>query len=104
MKHITLPLIRCAQSIVGLWLASALLTGCSTTVYKKGDAAAGTYREAAWQVHDASRDLELTMSSLNALVNKPAADLKPQYVRFSRSLDQFESSVDRNDKAAGKVA
>ena len=84
--------------------AAALFCGCSTTVYKKGDAAADSYREAAWQVHDAGMDLELTMNSLNNLVNKPAADLKPQFVRYGRALDRFRDSADRNDKAAEQLA
>ena len=70
-----------------LALAGAWLAGCSTTVYQRGDRAAGSAQAAAMQAQTESQALAGTMATLNSLVDKPAADLKPQYQSFNSALD-----------------
>jgi len=82
-----------------LWLA-----GCASVGYNKGDATARALENAATQAQDESRTLELTMTSLNDLVNKPAADLKPQFEKFSKALDQLAAAEKRTDAASISVS
>jgi len=76
------------------------LAGCKTSTYKRGDAAARSLQNAAAEVQIQSRDLNITMSSLEYLINKPAADLRPQFKQFGKNLDRLEASARRNEKAA----
>jgi hypothetical protein len=82
----------------------ALLTGCETDGFKKGDSAARSYRDASWEVQAESRTLDSTIASLNSLVNQPAADLKPQFERFDQCLYQLEHAAERNEHAAVRIA
>ncbi len=75
-----------------LLLAVALLPGCSSTGYKKSDAAASRLHEAAGAVQLESRNLEATMTALNDMTNSPSGDLRPQFQRFSSALDGLISS------------
>ncbi|HVV01426.1 MAG TPA: DUF2959 family protein [Verrucomicrobiae bacterium] len=78
------------------------LTGCQTP-YSKGDAAAQSYRQASWEVQAETRDLKTTMATLNNLVDKPAADLKPQFEAFDAALYRLEADESRNAQAAGRI-
>jgi hypothetical protein len=44
------------------------------------------------------------MGTLDDLVNKPEADLKPQFKRFSKSLDALAASASRNERSEARVA
>lgn len=79
-------------------MAMAGMTGCTSTGIHKGDSAAKYLRLAAEEIQVESRHLEVTMDALNALVNQPAADLKPQYHRFSSALDRLVASTERVDR------
>ena len=81
-------------------IAFACFLGCRTSTYKRGEMAARSLQNAATEVQIQSQQLSLTMSSLEDLVNKPGADLRPQFKLFSENLDRLEASARRNDKAA----
>ena len=85
-------------------LSVLVIAGCVTTSHDKGDSTARSLERAAAEVQGQSRALDLTMNSLNDLVNNPGADLKPQYATFSRSLDQLEASAKRNAAAQTNVS
>ena len=82
-----------------IWLA-----GCSTTVYKQGDQAAGSAEAAALAVQTESQTLAGTMTTLSNLVEKPAADLKPQFHDFSAGLDNLVAAVKRAEAARTQFA
>ena len=81
--------------VSALVLAAVWLAGCSTTVYHQGDKAAGSSRTAALKVQTESQALAGTMATLNNLVDKPAADLKPQFQCFSAGLDSLVAAAKR---------
>jgi hypothetical protein len=85
---------------VALSLVSCWLSGCSTTGYDRGDAAAQSLQLAATEVQAQGRALDTTMAALNEMMNKPAADLKPQFRWFSTSLDRLIDSADRTESSA----
>jgi hypothetical protein len=87
-------LMGAALALAGCWLA-----GCSTTVYKPGDRAADDAQMAAVAVQTESQSLTGTMSTLNDLVDKPGADLKPQFQSFSAALDSLVAARKRGEAA-----
>jgi hypothetical protein len=78
---------------------SPFLIGCTTT-HDRGNTAAKSLQNAAAEVRVEGHYLTVTMSALDGLVNKPAADLRPQFKQFSANLKRLEESAHRNDKAA----
>ena len=91
-------------TLLGLSLAELALAGCASRGYDKSQAAAVSLHSAAAQVQGQSRALELTLGTLNDLVNKPPADLKGQFQLFSSNLDQLSAAARRNDRAADEMA
>ena len=83
--------------------ASLLFAGCSSTGYDKSDAAAKSLRSAASEVQAQGRALDMTMTALNELVNKPSPDLKPQFQSFSASLDRLIDSAERTQRTGQRV-
>jgi hypothetical protein len=88
---------------LGLAIATLCLAGCASSPYQKGDVAAVSLQDAASEVQGQSRALEVTMGTLDDLVNKPEPDLRPQYKRFSRSLDILASYARRNERSQARV-
>lgn len=101
LKKSPSALLTLLSSILGLTVL--FLAGCQTTSHDKGDTTARSLDHAALEVQAQSHALDLTMNSLNDLVNNPAPDLKPQYATFSRNLDQLEASAKRNAAAQTNV-
>ncbi len=93
------PVLR---RITQLFTCVALLSicGCASTNYKRADAANESLQHAARQIDAESRAIEVTLVALDDLVNKPAADLKPQFARFNASLDRLVVASNRAQKAA----
>jgi len=83
-------------------VAAACLAGCHTTGYKQS-AAAWNSQTASAEVQAESRELEATLASLNELVNQPAADARPQFVKFSVALDQLASSARRSGSGVRRM-
>jgi hypothetical protein len=81
-----------------LWSA-----GCASNGYDKGNSAGRSLQNAAGDVQAEGRILDSTIAALNDLVNNPAPDLKPQFHRYSSSLQHLISSAKRNDKTITKI-
>lgn len=88
-----------------LWIASFMIcgTGCHSTGYKKADIAGKGLQNGAAEVQIESQALQDTMQALDSLVNKPAPDLKPQFVHFSKSLDWLKASAKKTDSTANHM-
>lgn len=92
-------LIRGVQT--SICIAGALyLSGCASPTYQKADNASSSLQKASMEINNENRAIDATMNSLDDLVNKPAADLRPQFARFNASLDWLEDSSKRAEKAA----
>jgi uncharacterized phage infection (PIP) family protein YhgE len=92
--------VQLGQALI-LALLGLGLVGCRSTGYEKSDAAARSLQSAAAEVQTQNRTLEMTLTALNELVNKPSGDLKPQFRSFSSSLDRLIDAADRTS-ATGK--
>ena len=88
-----------SRVLTTVWPAAALalacvwLAGCHTTAYQQGDRVAGSSRTAAQEVQTQSQTLEATLATLSDLVDKPNADLKPQFQSFSSALDRLTTAA-----------
>ena len=102
-KELKLTGIAGIRSLIALSLAAICVLGChSDAGYKKTEVAAGGLQSAASEVQAESRALEITMGTLNDMLNAPQPDLKAQYKRFSASLDDFIASA-RKAESTGRV-
>jgi hypothetical protein len=86
-----------------LALAVACLVGCQTAGYKKSDSAAREAQTAATKIQAVSTNLEATTGALNDLVNQPALDAKPQFLRFRAALDHLLASAGRADTCVASL-
>jgi len=79
-----LPLAACA--------ALLFITGCSSTGYDKGNQTAQDVQTAANRIAALPVQIDKTMASLDELVTKPQADLRPQYKQFTANLSDVEAA------------
>jgi outer membrane murein-binding lipoprotein Lpp len=79
--------------LVASLAAAALLAGCASTGYQKGDKTAANIQAAADQIGSLPGLIDKTVASLNDIVQKPAADLRPQYKSFTENLTAVESTA-----------
>jgi hypothetical protein len=73
-------------------LALCCAAGCRTTPYQKAEGTARTLERAVGQVQWQSQCIERALETLNDLVNKPGADLRPQFKQFTVALDRLADS------------
>ncbi|MGO8836904.1 MAG: DUF2959 family protein [Limisphaerales bacterium] len=93
-----LQLIACAT-------AAVLLSGCASKGYDKSAATGTALQTTAAQIYQGNAQLTLVMASLNNLVERPQADLRPQFDKFTADLNQLQSlASDVNDKATDMQA
>ena len=78
-------------SNLALTVAVAILAGCASHNYDKGAATAAGLKESADKISAADGQLDATLASLNNLVERPQADLRPQYKQFSDNVDDLAS-------------
>ena len=79
----------CAMLVALLVLAA----GCASSGYDKGNKTAEGIQKAADRIAALSGQIDKTLASLNGLVEKPQADLRPQYKQFAADLAKVESSA-----------
>ncbi len=92
------------KSALSASLAAAvlLMAGCaSPTGYDKAADTSSTLEKAAQNIHKGNGQIDAVLFALSSLVNTPAADLKPQFEKFSSAVGKLESlSDDVNTQAA----
>jgi len=102
-KHLhfadTRVLARIAQ-ISTCAVALLYFNGCASGNYRKGDVAGECLKTAGLKIDAENRSIDMTVTALDDLINKPAPDLKPQFERFSASLDRLVDASARAEKAA----
>lgn len=92
-------LIRAAQTSI-CTIGVLYFSGCASPSYKKADSASGSLQKASMEINTENRAIDATMNALDDLVNKPAADLRPQFARFDAALNWLEDSSKRAENAA----
>jgi inorganic triphosphatase YgiF len=80
-------------------VAALVMCGCAST-YRQGDAASDSLNKAATEIRAESQAIDATLASLDNLVNQPGPDLRPQYARYSHSLERLVAASKRAEKSA----
>ena len=96
MKTSKLTSLASSLAIVA---ALAVLAGCASHNYDQGTATADGLQVSADKVAAADGQLDATLAALNDLVNNPQPDLRPQYKKFSDSVDDL-GSLAKNVKSS----
>ena len=73
--------------------ATILFTGCASSGYDKGNKTAENIQSAADKIATLPGQIEATLSNLNAMVENPQTDLRPQFKEFSSNVAELESSA-----------
>lgn len=95
-------LVRAART--SIWIAGVVyLSGCASPSYQKADSASSSLQQAAVAINTENRAIDATMNALDDMVNKPAADLRPQFARFNASLNWLQDSSKRAENAANEA-
>ena len=83
----------------------AILSGCASSSYDKSAATGTALQSTAAEIFQGNAQLNTVMASLNNLVERPQADLRPQFDKFSADLNKLQSlASDVNDKATDMQA
>ena len=70
-----------------------LAAGCASSGYDKGNQTAQNIQTAANRIAALPAQIDKTVASLNDLVSKPQADLRPQFKQFTANLAEVESAA-----------
>lgn len=82
----------------------AAAPGCADKGYQKADIAAQALITAKAEASAAQIQLNKTVDLLDNLVNKPAADLKPQYQAYSDAVKQLTTQADKLHSRANAMS
>ncbi len=70
-----------------------LAAGCASSGYDKGNKTAQDIQGTANRIAALPAQIDKTLASLDDLVNKPQADLRPQYKQFNAHLSEVASAA-----------
>jgi hypothetical protein len=77
-----------------------VICGCASRAYRQGDAASASLHRAALEIRAESGAIDVTLASLDNLINNPGPDLRPQFARYSHSLDRLVAASKDAEKSA----
>ena len=83
---------------------AALLAGCASSGYEKGEKVAANIQAASTEIGALPGKIDNTLNALNDLVGKPQDDLRPAFKAFSDQLAALKSSAEDLDTARDNMA
>lgn len=83
------------SSTIACIAVAAIVAGCASSGYQKGNKTAEDIQTAANEIDKVSTQIDSTIKAMNALVETPQADLVPQFKEFSSSLADLKSAADK---------
>lgn len=89
MKKSNLKLLLLQTSAVAL---AAVLAGCASANYKKGDSAASSLTSAANAITVGQAKIETALTNLNDLVNNPQGDLVAGFNKFNAAVKSLQAT------------
>ena len=84
-------------------LTLAWMSGCASASYDKAGAASASLRRAALDINVENRMIDVTMASLDDLINNASGDLRPHFERFNTSLNGLIDASNRAEKSAARA-
>jgi hypothetical protein len=85
--------IQTAICLAACTTALLLGAGCASSGYDKGNKTAQDIQTTANRIAGLPAQIDKTLASLDELVNKPQADLRPQFKQFNANLNDVESAA-----------
>jgi hypothetical protein len=85
--------MKLLTSLTAFTTVALLLAGCASSGYKQGNKAAATIQSAADGVATLPGLINQTLTTLNALVESPQADLRPQFKALQSNISALESAA-----------
>jgi len=88
--------MTCLRNVAMVMLALGLSVGCAQkSGYKTAEVASKRLGDTKSEVVSAKTQISDTVAALNSLVNNPQMDLRPQFQKFSKSLDALQSRAQK---------
>ncbi len=83
---------------------AALLVGCASTGYQSGTKAGTNIQKAADKIAQLSKQVDITLASLNELVSQPKPDLRPQFKSYAANVKTLGALAKEITNARMKMA
>lgn len=87
--------------LLGLLLGIA---GCASPSYRTNEKSVSTLQSLAKGIESTGTQMDIAVTELNNLVNKPQADLRPQFDRFSAAVSKLSALSNQVHNAGLKLA
>jgi hypothetical protein len=85
--------MKLLTSISVFAMATLLFAGCASSGYKQGNKAASSIQASADGIAALQGHMNQTLIALNALVDSPQADLRPQFKELDSKISGLESAA-----------
>ncbi len=92
------------SSTLALAAIAALLAGCASSGYEKGEKTASHLESTASEIELGKAQVQTTLDTLNDLVQKPSEDLRPQYKAFAKDVSKVVATAKRVNAKTEKLA
>jgi hypothetical protein len=66
-----------------------LIAGCASSGYRTSESTASTLQSLANKIEDAGKQVDISVTELNSLIDNPQPDLRPQFNRFSTAVGKL---------------
>ncbi len=81
-----------------------LIAGCASSGYRTSESTVSTLQFLANKIEDAGKQMDISVTELNSLINNPQPDLRPQFDRFSVAVSKLGSLSNQVHKTDLKLA
>jgi len=92
------------SSTIAITAIAALLAGCASSGYEKGEKTASNLESAASEIELGKAQVQTALDALNDLMQKPSEDLRPQYKAFSSDVSKVVATGKRVNSKAEKMS
>jgi chromosome segregation ATPase len=89
----SLQKLQLTAGLTACTAALLLAAGCTSSGYDTGNQTAQNIQTAANRIAALPGQIDKTVASLDELVKKPQADLRPQFKQFTANLNEVESAA-----------
>jgi hypothetical protein len=93
--------LRLVPAVVAVALLAA--TGCSSTGRSSSTKTTSSIQDLQKRIATGEENMNAAVGALASLVNKPEADMRPQYKTFLNALDKLEAQIKKGQSQRGAM-